>query len=241
MLRQTNPVIESRIFFIRQKNNYYINQLLDVFINDTLAQIYRVAESIHLDEVHIEKACNAFLDRLERINFIIAYSTKTFKRVYGNDFDIDKSSFDNYIYKQIPSLRDVSGFVSEVLGINDKKKEILAQLQKIKSTVNEYTKDNKKLLVQDFNRKIDLLIADTKQKPYFECIDSVRVGLNQMLRDIQADEDRYYLNLRFWANSRQRNSTLQQKINTATQLLADLKLENVFAVKGKDRLPVITV
>lgn len=232
MQSQFDDPIIGKINAILQKHNYYINLHLQEFINSTLAAIENAAASIQLQRDHIHQVQHAFLDRLALIPIQKAYTCKMIKRIENGSLEVDVNGLLDFIHKHIPSIKDMNGFISEVLGINDQKREILSQLGKIRSAVNEYKGNNKSAIVKYFDEKMTDLLLSIKDKSYFDTLVIVKPAISAMMQELQRRETDYYTQFRFFAASRRANSSLQLRINQANDYFQQLNLDNVFSVKA---------
>lgn len=231
MIGQNNQAIAPRIKVLLEKQNAYVKDVLDDFIRIRLEEINRACETIQLEPDKIIKVHTAFIEQLEKIQYSLAYTNKLFKRE-NNTFDIDFDSFNKFMLKQIPSLADPEdpsranpeGFISESLGIKEKKKQILAQVMNIKKTINLYSGDNKKPIIEIFNQEINRLITSLDEKSYFEAVASSKLKLTEILRNIQLSEDNYYTGLTLFVQYRKSNSSLQPKINEAIRMIDSIQI-----------------
>lgn len=231
MLRQTDDSIKTKISSILDKNNYYITVHLTKFISDTLASIEQLAKAVELTDEHINKVQHAFIDHLLTLSIQKAYINKTIKRKEYGSLEIDPESMVAFIYNNFSALKDINGFISDVLGISDQKRELLSQLAKIRGEVSEYKGTNKSAIVKEFNTKINDLLTSVKDKSYFETLAIIKPTIAAIMRELQQKESAYYSQFRFFAESKRANSSLQPRINQAEAQYQKLSLNNVFAIK----------
>lgn len=231
MLRQVDDPIRSKINELIDKNNYYIWVHLSKFIDDTLESIERSAKAVELSDAHINKVQHAFLDQISSVPIQKAYSSKVIKRQQHGAVEIDRDSMIDFIHKFIPAIKDINGYIANILGISDQKREVLSQLAKIRNEVNEYKGKNKADIVKEFNSKVNDLLTSVKDKSYFETIALIKPEIASIMRELQRKESAYYAQFRFFAESKRANSSLQLRINQAEAQHQKLSLRNVFAVK----------
>lgn len=231
MLRQTDDTIKTIINSILDKNNYYITVHLIKFIEDTLASIEQLAKAVALSDAHINKVQHTFVSILAALPIQKAYINRSIKRKESGSLEIDPESLTKFIHYNFAALKDINGFISDVLGISDQKRVVLSQLGKIRSEVNDYKGTNKSSIVKEFNTKMNDLLTSVKDKSYFETIALIKPAIADLMRELQQKESAYYSQFRFFAESKRANSSLQLRIDHAEAHYQKLSLNNVFAIK----------
>lgn len=209
--------INSLLEHLYKSTNKYVADCLSKYIKETTDAVNKLCVVHNISTINQLKIKEQFLKHLKEINFTDAYLGKI-QKSQTDDLVLDYNSFSKFVSKEIPKFSNIKSYMQFVLYPDYEKEsqEILYRIKKVRNIINQYKGDQKKSLIDNFNRNVDNFVAGlentilTKKKK-----ESIESDLNLILEKLEKDECKYYEKLSLFKNLRKSNSSLKPLIMEA--------------------------